>query len=159
MQKILVVLIICATMQCSTNANRERAKEDVERAEESANRSADVYQKMPFFPAETIIVPEQNHYAVQITAGTGAFFEREFAKEDLYGNGYCWAGIIEQLIASKNPRLHSKITFDPEADTCFMQCVDEATANELAKTIHEYCSTREKLADLLDSVDKGSLDC
>ncbi|MBA4053270.1 MAG: hypothetical protein C0490_01020, partial [Marivirga sp.] len=65
----------------------------------------------------------------------------------------------EQLLEQKNPDLLKKVTFDPEADTCFMSCPDERTMNELATTIHEFCSTKRKVLKVLESVNKSRLDC
>lgn len=115
------------------------------------------YGKMPFFPAQ--IKQGENFYAVQITADVGAFYVEEFRKHGLYGNGYCWEGIIEQLIAKKQKSLLSKISFDAEAGTCFISCNDESSMKELAKFINSELSSKEKFNVVILAIDKSKLDC
>lgn len=161
---LMTMILACGKVYKQPD-NNSVAKADLEELEKQeregfkkmAEANADSYTKMPYFPAETS--SNEQFYSVQITALSGMFFTDEFDQHDLYGNGYCWAGIVEQLLEQKNPGLLKKVKFDPEADVGFMSCPDEETMNELAKTIHEFCSTKEKFLKVLESIDKSRLDC
>ncbi len=120
-------------------------------------KNNDPYAQMPFFPAE--VKQADNFYAVQITATTGAFFTKNFVKHGLYGNGYCWESIIAQLVAKKQKELLSKITFDAEADTCFISCEDETSMNALAQFSHQELSSKEKFDTAIQNIDRSTLDC
>lgn len=166
--KILILAgLLTVTLSCSKNIKQtdKMTKEEMEEMErqesegfkQMAEANSNNFNKMPYFPAEAS--SNGQYYSVQITAISGMFFTDEFEQHDLYGNGYCWEGVIEQVLEQKNPGLLKRIKFDPEADTCFISCPDEGTMNELAKTIHEFCSTKEKMLKVLESIDKSRLDC
>lgn len=141
----------------TTEEMEEMERQEKEGFRKMAEANTENYAKMPFFPADTLA--HGGHYSVQITALSGMFFTEEFEQHDLYGNGYCWEGIVEQLLEQKNRGLLSRVTFDSEADVCFISCPDEATMSELAKTVHEFLSTKEKLVEVLKSINKSRLDC
>jgi len=132
-------------------------KQEQEYFSQMAEEMKEQLAEMPFFPAQ--INQSENFYSVQITADVGAFFAKEFGKHGLYGNGYCWEGIVEQLIEKKQKELLSKINFDAEADTCFISCDDENSMNELAKFINSELSTKEKFSQVILLIDKSKLDC
>lgn len=157
-----VMVVFTAILSCTSNTKQKMTSEEMQNQEREefkkiAEANAEAYAKMPYFPAE--IFSQEQHYSVQITATSGMFFTDEFAKYDLYGNGYCWEGIIEQLIGQKNPSLLNRVDFDSEADVCFISCSDEVSMNELAEIIHSFCSTKEKFLALLESIDTDELDC
>ncbi|MEJ1239703.1 Imm51 family immunity protein [Chryseolinea sp. T2] len=168
MRKFTRVLILAAllvsTITCTkstdkmTNESREEmARKEKEGFKQIAEASADAYSKMPYFPAQ--VSADAQFFSVQITATSSMFFTDEFDQHGLYGNGYCWAGIVEQLLEENNPALLKKVTLDPEADTCFISCPNEEVMNELAKALHESFSTKEKMLNVLKSADKSRLDC
>jgi len=132
-------------------------KQEQEYLSQMAEKMKEQFAKMPFFPAQ--IKQGENFYSVQITSNVGAFYAKEFENHGLYGNGYCWEGIVEQLIEKKQIELLSKINFDAEADTCFISCDDESSMKELARFINSELSTKEKFGQVILSIDKAKLDC
>ena len=164
MRVFILIAMLTSAVACNKSTDKmtndsleEMAREEKDGFKQIAEASADAYSKMPYFPAE--VSSAAQFYSVQITATSGMFFTDEFDQHGLYGNGYCWAGIVEQLLEEKNPALLKKVTLDPEADTCFISCPNEEVMNELAKMLHESFSTKEKLLDVLKSIDKSLLDC
>ena len=132
-------------------------KQEQEYLSQAAEKMKKQFTEMPFFPAQ--INQGENFYSVQITADVGAFYAKEFGKHGLYGNGYCWEGVVEQLIEKKQKELLSKINFDAEADTCFISCDNENSMKKLATFINSELSTKEKLRQAILSIDKSKLDC
>lgn len=173
MNKLLPIVIlgfVCLiTTNCKLNNKAKKqetvAQQEKEKPEKQEQESFDkmaeemkaLYAQMPFFPAQ--INQRENFYSVRITFDVGTFYAEEFRKQGLYGNGYCWAGIIEQLIAKKQSKLLGKINFDPEADTCFIACDDENTMNELANFIHKELGDKKKFNAIIQQIDKSRLDC
>lgn len=153
---IFIVLMFPFIFSCNSNSEKtdEKKHEEKKRMEEN---NSDEFEKAPYFPAE--IITGDNFSDVQIAAFSGMVFSEQFDQFGLYENGYCWASVIEKLVAREKPKLLVSIIFDPEADTCYMHCSDDKTMFELAELIHEFCSTKEKLIMLLMRIDKSDLDC
>ncbi|MEM6964110.1 MAG: Imm51 family immunity protein [Bacteroidota bacterium] len=161
---LCVVFASCGSKK-AVKAKEGTALEEIQRFEkqeqEHQSQMAEMmkaqYAKMPFFPAQ--IIQGENFYSVQIIADVGAFYASEFGKYGLYGNGYCWEGIVEQLVAKKQKALLSKISFDAEADTCFIACKDKNSMEELARFINRELSSKAKFNEVIQSIDKSELDC
>ena len=158
--QILVIVFFTSLSSCNGNNKiaRDKIKEmEIEASIQIAEANKANYAKMPYFPAETSF--GDDFFSVQITAISGMYFLELFDQHQLYGNGYCWAGIVEQLVDKENAKLLEKITIDAEADVCFISCPDKQSMTELAQIIHDFCSTKDKMIKVLKNINKSKMDC
>lgn len=124
--------------------------------EQMAKQMEAQFTGMRYFPAS--IKSTDDFFAVEITADIGIYFTKEFNDFNLYPSGYCWEGIIKQLISKYLPNLIEQTSFDSEADTCFINCEDENTMKELALFINEKLSDKDKFVDEMSNIDLSNID-
>jgi hypothetical protein len=154
---LLATLASCSSKHSLTAEQLEAYNKEMDGFKKIAEANAENYTTMHYFPADT--AAGGGFYSVQITSTSGMFFTDDFRQHLLYGNGYCWADIIKQLLERKNSSLLQRIQFDPEGDVCFIKCPDEETMLALAGFIHDTCDTREKMQQVLKDTNKLFLDC
>ena len=136
---------------------RRREQEEQAYFRQMANRMKAQFAQMPYFPAQ--LVQTEVSQSVQITAEVSAFYAKVFQRYELYGNGYCWESIIQQLIAQRRPDWMAKLDFDAEAEVCLILGQDETTVMQLAEFLHDNLATTAQFEAVLRSIDTDRLDC
>jgi hypothetical protein len=152
-KSLLKFAFLLIAIGCSTASKDSESSTTAAFNEAAADRAA----AMPFFPADTFA--DGRITAVKIDAASAMFFMAELEQHDLSGNGYCLSGIIEQLVEKNAPDLLPNVTFDPEADMCFISCNNHDTMVALAELIHKHLSSKEDMLKVLEWIDKTKLDC
>jgi len=77
------------------------------------------------------------------------FFFDILDEYELYSNGPCWEGIVEQILEKDIPEALHNVDFDSEADTFLMRFYDEDMQLKVAKHIHIICADESKLREYL----------
>ena len=109
-----------------------------------------------FFPCELANYDGVNR--VTISSPDSFFFTEALAKHNLYGNGYCWEGIIQQILEKENANLLNNISFESEADT-FVAYLDTLDNQLLfADFIHQICRNPQLFDSYLLTIDKSRID-
>ncbi len=111
----------------------------------------------PYFPAQPVW--GEDFFTVRITVEMGAPFQSDFKHYDLYGNGYCWSSIVEQLMLEKTTNLTNRVRFDPEADVCTIVCPNKKAMFAVADFIHRHLGDSKGFQAAMATVDRSKLDC
>ena len=87
------------------------------------------------------------------------FFFELLTEYELYGNGYCWEGLVEQLLEQDMPEIFdSIITFDAEADNCLILFTNEASLKRVAQHINHVCTDEKRFRGFLQEIDRDRID-
>jgi hypothetical protein len=81
-----------------------------------------------------------------------------FKKHGYEGNGYCWAGLIEQILEKQAPDLLKKIVFDPEAGAFYAKAENDAARQQFIQIISPVFSNLKTLEDHIKSADRSRID-
>ena len=81
-----------------------------------------------------------------------------FAKHGYEGNGYCWTGMIEQLLEQKAPELLKKLEFEPEKGAFYAYAKSDADRQQFIQIISPVFSNLKTLEDFIKSADHSRID-
>ena len=81
-----------------------------------------------------------------------------FTKYGYEGNGYSWAGMIEQLLRKDAPELLKKLSFLPDAGAFYAYAKTDADRQQFIQIISPVFSNLRSLEDLIKSADHTRID-
>jgi len=169
---ILASVIICCLIQSCNFQSGDKSKSD----DEKINRQAPFYshQLPPGSPRvykeydstkiehyDPFIIYKDNSYMVAAEIESKELFDKYnpiFEKYQLSGNGYCWEGLIKQILQKENPTLIPHLQFDPEAGGFYVFADSEKTQRQFAELISKIFSDIPKLEQYLKTADRKSID-
>lgn len=82
-------------------------------------------------------------------------YQPVFDKYGLSGNGYCWEGVIRQILQQQKPALLKQIEFDPEAGGFYVYADGPQSQREFAVFLSKIFSDHVQLHQYLKTVDRS----
>lgn len=84
-----------------------------------------------------------------------AEYQPIFDQYGLSGNGYCWEGIITQILLQQKPTLLNHIDFDPEAGGFYAYADSPQSQREFATFLSDIFKDHAQLHKYLKTIDKS----
>lgn len=129
---------------------------EIQYAKDYIEKNKERYNATEYFPCE--IDSLEGSHQVTIDSSNGLFFFEIFAEYGLYGNGYCWEGVIQQILEKDMPQLLERTEFDSEGDAFVAYFESKKDQKRLAKHIHDICIDKSKLESYLKNIDRDRID-
>ena len=81
-----------------------------------------------------------------------------FNKYGYSGNGYCWEGLIKQILEKLNPELLKHIDFDPEAGAFFASADSKENQTKFIELLSPIFADFNKLEKYVSKADRSRID-
>lgn len=112
----------------------------------------------PLFPCNIEEDPKTKVCYLEIPSSNFIFYTELLACHQLYGNGYCWLGIVEQLLEKTAPFLKKTIIIDAEGDAFYARSPYKQDIQMMAQLIHYLCKDKKRFDTFLEEIDKERID-
>ena len=112
-----------------------------------------------YYPFE--ISDSNGHYLIKAEIESPELFIKYaelFEKFELSGNGYCWAGLITQILEKIDPTLLKHIEFDAEAGAFFANADSKENQIKFVELLSPIFSDLPTLEEYLEDADHSQLD-
>ncbi|MDJ1505383.1 Imm51 family immunity protein [Xanthocytophaga agilis] len=100
----------------------------------------------------------EDTYSIELSSTDTHFFFDLLEEYELYGNGPCWEGLIEQILERDMPDILPLVDFDSEADACLLILPSEEIQHKIANHLHVIFTNETRFREYLQSIDKDRID-